>query len=264
MREVMDVPYSRLHVDRRRMDLFLPDGAGKGHGAAMLLVHGGGFDAGDKAQWHEVARHFCGLGYVCASPEYRLAPAWRFPAWVEDVRLAMDFLRCRAGEYGFAPDRIAATGSSAGGYLVLMLGTIEPDDDLARSDELTADETRPNAVLAYCPATRMHESRRDFPRVPFPKLMPAPEAEAPELYKAASVEDRITGREPPILFLHGTADTLIPHAESVALCERINAAGGHAEIQLLEGVAHGFGYGVHTDAQKQAAALAEEFLEANL
>ena len=259
MKECFDIPYSRLHADRRVIDVFLPEASP--NGAGIYWIHGGGFAGGSKAQWHEVCRHFCGLGYACASVEYRLAPEWKFPAWVEDVRLGMSWFRRRAGEYGFSPGRVAAAGSSAGGYLALMLATIAPDDDLARSDELDGLETRPNTVAAYCPATSMHEAKRWPSRAAYPKLMPAPESAEPALYRAASVEDRIVGGEPPILFLHGTADELIPLSESADLCERITGAGGRAELVALEGVGHGFGYGTRTDAQAAAIRHVERFLE---
>ena len=151
MKELLDIAYSSRFADRRRIDVFAPETAG--NGAAVLWIHGGGFAGGSKEQWHPLCRHFCGLGYVCASVEYRLAPEWKFPAWVEDVRLGMAWLRGRSGDWGVLPDRIAAAGSSAGGYLALMLATIGPGDSLGRTDELAGVDTRPRAVAAYCPAT---------------------------------------------------------------------------------------------------------------
>lgn len=262
MSEQFDIAYSNDHTDRRLIDLFTPEG--QPNGAAIFFVHGGGFTAGDKAQWHDVCRHFAGLGYVCASAEYRLAPRWKFPAWVEDVRLGMAWFRRRAGECGFDPDRIAAAGSSAGGYLVLMLATIAPGDDLGRTDDLPEIDTRPNAVIAYCPAFSMHESRGWPSRLAYPTLMPAPESEAPELYRIASVEDRLCGDVPATLILHGTADELIPLSEALDLHHRIRATGAHVDLHALEGVGHGFGYGVKTDAQRESIERITEFLHHQL
>ena len=258
MRTLTDVAYSRDHTDRRLIDIYLPDGAA--NGAAVLLIHGGGFRNGRKDQWNGVPAWFCERGYVVASAEYRLAPQWRFPAWIEDVRLAMAMLRARADEFGFAPHRIVTAGSSAGAYLALILAMIGPDDDLGRTDELAAPDTRPNAVIAYCPATSLYATRRRFPKAAYPDLMPAAEADAPDLYRSACLAARVTGGEPPILFVHGTADTTIPHDASVELAERLNAAGAHAEVELLDGVGHAFGYGAETDVQKRALARAEAFL----
>jgi len=260
MQELLDRTYSCEHTDRRMIDIFLPDRA---NGAALLWIHGGGFHAGSKEQWHDVARHFCDLGYVCGSMTYRLAPQWKFPAQVADARLGMAWFRRQAGEFGFSPGRVAAAGSSAGGYLVLMLATIGPDDDLGRTVELGDADTRPQAVVAYCPAGSVHEARRSG-RSAHPKFMPVREADDPELYRIASIEDRISGDEPPVLFLHGTDDELIPHADSVDLVERITRAGGQAELISLPGTKHGFGYGTTTEAQKKSIAHVERFVQAHL
>ncbi|NLF32840.1 MAG: alpha/beta hydrolase [Planctomycetes bacterium] len=262
MKILTDIPCSRDHTDRRLIDLYLPDGAP--NGAAVLLIHGGGFRGGHKGQWNGVPAWLCDRGYVVASAEYRLAPRWRFPAWIEDARLAMATLRARAGELGFDPGRIATGGSSAGGYLALILAMIGPDDELGRTGELADPDTRANAVIAWCPATTLRKDPVGFPRTPWPDLMPAAEADAPELYRSACLTERVTGAEPPILFLHGTADMTVPHRQSVDLAERLTAAGARAEVELLDGVGHGFGYGTETDAQKRALTRAEAFLAEHL
>lgn len=262
MAEQMDLPYSEAHTDRRMIDVFTPDG--QGNGAAVLWIHGGGFTAGDKSQWHSVCRHFAGLGYVCASPGYRFSPEWTFPAWVEDVRLAMAWFKANAGTFGFDPTRVATAGSSAGGYLALMLGTIGADDDLAATSELGDAGTQPKAIVAYCPAISMHDARRTWERAAYPKLMPAPEHEDPELYRIASIEDRVAAGQPPVLILHGTADALIPYAESKSLAMAIKAVGGAVELVGLDGAEHGFGYGVETANQRAAIAHAAKFLSETL
>jgi acetyl esterase/lipase len=268
VKELIDIPFSSTHADRRRVDVFLPDV--KLTGAAVLFIHGGGFSGGDKKQWHSVARHFCGLGYVCASVEYRLTPQWPFPAQVEDVRLGMAWFRRQARDFGFGEARVAAAGSSAGGYLALMLATIAPDDPLGRIDELAAPDpaafdTRPNAVIAYCPVISVHEARQDAALKPlFQAFLPTPESQAPELYRRASTEDRITGRECPILLIHGDADKTVPLADSGDLSRIIQAKGGRAELQVIAGAAHGFGYGVSTGHQQKAIGHFQRFLSQNL
>jgi len=259
MSETFDIVYSAEHADRRLIDVFIPDG--EANGAAIYFIHGGGFSGGSKEQWREVARHFARLGYVCASVEYRLAPDNKFPTWVEDVRLGMSWFKSRADEYGFDPARVASAGSSAGGYLALILATIAPDDDLGRTSEMTVADTRPAAVVAYCPVTSMHASRRWPGRAKqLPALMPVTEEEDPELYRTASVEDRVGGGEPPTIFLHGDADDLIPLSDSTELADLWRARGGRSDVAVIEGAGHGFGYGVKTEFQIASIQHAERFL----
>ena len=237
LREQFDIVYGAEYKGRRLIDVFIPED--KANGAAIYFIHGGGFSAGDKKQWHEVARHFCRCGYTCASVEYRLAPRWRFPAWVEDVRAGMAWFKRRAAPFGFDPARVAAAGSSAGGYLALMLATVGPQDDLGRTEETRDSDTRPAAVVAYCPLTSLYGAKSWLGRDACPDLMPVSEAEDPDLYRIASVKDRLRGCEPPLLLLHGTEDEVIPPSESQDLAERVTSIGGRAEVVSIEGAKQG-------------------------
>jgi len=151
-----NLPYSAAHQDRRLMDAFLPDAPG---GAAILFIHGGGWKEGTKESWHPVMEHFCGLGYACATAEYRLCPDVSLVGMVADVRLAMSFMREHAAAWGFDPARVAAYGSSAGGHLVGLLATIRPEDGLGVTDELAIPDTVPQAVVAINPALALTPPR---------------------------------------------------------------------------------------------------------
>ena len=245
-RDRPDVPYSGEHTDARRLDLFTP--GANANGGAILWIHGGGWSAGNRQQWHACARHFRDLGYVCASAGYRLAPDTRWPGQIEDCRLAMAYLRGRAAELGFDPQRIAAAGSSAGGHLTAMLATDGP----------AHGETRPNAAICYCAVLTVHEGDRLSDAVH--RLLGKPEADAPDLYREASPIDRVAGGEPPFLFLHGDADETVPPAQSRTMHAKLQAAGAASELIELPGVEHGFGYGVTTDAQEASVEHITRFL----
>lgn len=255
------IAYSRQHVDARTLDLFLPDS--QANGCGILWIHGGGWRAGARAGWHEVAKHFCQHGFACASIDYRLAPAWPFPAQIEDVRLALRYLRSRADDLGFAPDRIAAAGSSAGGHLAALVATVGPEDPLGLTPELALRDTRPNAAICYCPVTYMRRFIDPSAELlsAVTDLMGATPEEAPALYLEASPCERIDGSEPPFLFLHGDADTTVPLEHSTEMARRLQAAGGNARVVVLPGVGHGFGYGVTTPAQQDSVREVGAFLQ---
>jgi acetyl esterase/lipase len=253
----LDLTYSEQHIANRLIDIFLPD---KANGDAIFFIHGGGWRGGSRQQWHPVAEHFCEMGFVCASASYRLIPEATYPDPVADVRHAMAWFRARADEYGFKPDRIASAGSSAGGHLVGMLATMGPDDDLGASDEMPLRDTRPNAAVLYCPAVRMYKKEGDsFTLSERRKEFFGDEVNEDILRKASPI-DRVTGAEPPTLFIHGDADDTIPLDVSRDMCAKLEAAGVWARLEVLPGVGHGFGYGVTTDAQKDAIAHFERFL----
>jgi acetyl esterase/lipase len=259
VKELLDIPFSREHTDARLIDVFLPDAVAANR-RCILCIHGGGWSAGGRRQWHSLARHFCEQGYVTASADYRLAPAFTFPAAIEDVRLSMAWLRARADEFGFAATRVVALGSSAGGHLVALLATIRPDDPLGLTNEAPSPETVPDAVICYCPVLDVGAWAKHSPES-VKAFIGRPAEEAPDICAQASPPMRISGDEPPFLFLHGDADDTVPVAESVTMAEKLKAAGVRADVVILPGVGHGYGYGVNTPAQKESIARIARFLD---
>ena len=177
------VPYGEH--DRHKLDVFLP--ADVANGRCLFLVHGGGWSGGSRDQWHPVAERFSGHGYVAVSAGYRLAPEAPWPAQIEDVRAALALTRELASEYGFDPSRVAAMGSSAGGHLVAMLATIGAGDEPGLGSLPLETDTRPNAVVCYCPVTTIADPDLQSGRLSaaYGKLMGDKADRTPRAYVAA-------------------------------------------------------------------------------
>lgn len=254
-----DLPYSSDGDDVRKIDIFLP--GEDANGCAIFFIHGGGWQASGRGAWHAVMEHFCARGYVCGSPGYHFAPEWRFPTQVEDVRLAMSYFKTRAAEFGFSPDKVAVWGSSAGGHLAAMLATIQPEDDLGMTPATARRDTLPQAAVCYCTVftCQNYTEEDDIPAMMLAFLGATPD-ENPELIRQASPIDRVIGKEPPFLMITGDADLTTPIWLHEAMRDTLQRQGIPAEITVLPGVGHGYGYGVTTEAQQAAIAAAEEFL----
>jgi acetyl esterase len=93
---------------------------------AVLLVHGGAWRGGDKSNFAAEGNKLAELGYVAFSVSYRLAPQHPYPAAVDDVLAAVEWIRApeQVKTYKLDPKRIGAIGASAGGHLVAMLATM--------------------------------------------------------------------------------------------------------------------------------------------
>ena len=154
-------------------------------------------------------------------------------------------------------------GSSAGGHLVAMLATTGASDSLGLRAPSTSMDTRPDAVVCYCPVTTLTDHKLQSGRLtaPYVNLIDGTESEHPGIYRNASPLHRVTGEEPPFLFVHGDADATVPVEQSEAMAQRLTEAGVRAELQVLPGVEHGFGYGTTTEPQRKSLALVERFLE---
>ena len=112
------------------LDIFSPKKPGK-H-PVMVMIHGGGWRIGDKANramTRHKAPHFVDHGFVYASVNYRLSKTRddpKHPAHVQDIAKALAWIHDHVGEYGGDPDRIFVMGHSAGAHLAALISTVAP------------------------------------------------------------------------------------------------------------------------------------------
>ena len=120
-RKLLDIPYASTSP-AQKLDVYLPD-EGDGPFPVIVSIHGGTFMDCDKDDV-QVMPMLEGLnwGYAVVAINYRLSWEARFPALVHDAKAAVRWIRANAPRYRFNPDKIAAWGGSAGGYLAVMLG----------------------------------------------------------------------------------------------------------------------------------------------
>jgi acetyl esterase/lipase len=121
---IKDVPYpGAAKGDRRRsFDLYRPAKA-DAKPPLLIFVHGGFWALSDDNYriGASIAETLVQDGVAVALVRYRLAPASRHPAQVEDVATAVAHLIHKAGEYGFDAKRIYLAGHSAGGHLAALV-----------------------------------------------------------------------------------------------------------------------------------------------
>jgi acetyl esterase/lipase len=84
---------------------------------AVLCIHGGGFRAGKRDSYDALCVHLAQQGYVALTVSYRLAPKYRFPAAVHDVKAAVRWVRANAAKYHIDPPQsVAAPDTAPGGW----------------------------------------------------------------------------------------------------------------------------------------------------
>ncbi|WP_125705040.1 alpha/beta hydrolase [Lacticaseibacillus daqingensis] len=109
-----DIDQAYGHDPLQRADIYLP---AQPNGAALVFVHGGGWFRGDKAKAADIGAYFANAGYATAIPNYRLAPADRFPAAQEDLSAFLTWFTASA--YTFNRERLGLLGASVGGTMAL-------------------------------------------------------------------------------------------------------------------------------------------------
>lgn len=117
MTALRDLHYSRLPDECLTLDLYLPD---EGAVATLIYIHGGGLVAGDKSDTSLLRETLLAGRIAVASVNYRMYPNAVFPQFIEDAAEAVAWVLANAARYGLG-DRIFVGGSSAGGYLSMML-----------------------------------------------------------------------------------------------------------------------------------------------
>lgn len=211
-----DIPFATVDGAELKLDAYRPDGPGPL--PAILLVHGGGWVKGDKRGLEEDARFFAERGYVGFSVNYRLAPAFRFPAQIEDVKRAVRWVREHAAEYGLDPERIGAFGTSAGGHLVGLLGVTDGSEGLDGACGDLTISSRVQAVVPYFGPMDLERLFSGAARASAALALLGTTCEVdPQACRAASPITYVSPDDPPFLLDHGTRDPLVPFAQSLLM-----------------------------------------------
>ena len=122
-----DVEYGRVGDTVLRLDASTPDGAGLF--PVAIVVHGGGWQSGDKAvDPAPILAALAEAHFVSFSINYRFAPVNHWPACFDDVKTAIRWTKAHAAGYHGDPNRIALIGYSAGGHLVCLAATTADPD----------------------------------------------------------------------------------------------------------------------------------------
>jgi acetyl esterase len=220
-------------VGNIRTDVCLPSAPSTLARPAIISVHGGGWRQGDKAErpWRDVCAWLASEGFVVFQPNYRLAPADPFPAAIDDVTTAVEWIRDdeQVARFGHDPARLGAFGDSAGGNLVALLGTRGEGDTTTGSRvsavaELSAplDLTREGIALG--------DLSTDFQRVQLDYLGCASYDGCPGAATASPLY-QVDSTDPPFFIAHAVDDPLIPIEQAEAFAARLE--GAQVEVTYL-------------------------------
>jgi acetyl esterase/lipase len=222
----------------------------------VLLIHGGGWDGGSRADFRDLNLFLASQGYAVASMGYRLSPRFKYPAPVDDARSALAWLKTHAGELGIDPERLVLAGRSAGGQIAMQTAYLDRDPSVRG---VLAFYAPANMVLAYhYPGNPLILDSR--------KLIVnylGGEGEAGlSLAVASSPLETLAAGAPPTLLLHGRPDVLVTFHHVEHMREKLERLGVKRFEVDLPWAPHGYDYVFRGPGSQISLYFIERFLAA--
>jgi len=211
-------------LPRHKLDVWVPARRSAAPLPVIVFFYGGGWVSGNRGDYGFAGRAFAAKGFVTVVADYRLVPQVRFPAFLQDGALATKWTRDHIASYGGDPTRISLSGHSAGAYQAAMLAL---DPHYLRDAGVDPKIVRAAALLAtpadFYPFT---EQRGRDALGAWPK----PLETQPITFARANA--------PPMLLMHGTADTVVRPGNSKRLAAKLKRLGAPVDLRLYPGKNH--------------------------
>ena len=242
-----DITYCTVDGVDLKMDMYFPKGT-TGITPLAVFIHGGGWSKGDKSAGAGVADYpsLLDAGFTVASLDYRLAPQYKFPAMIEDVKCAIRSLRANANQYNIDPDRIGVWGLSAGSHLSILIGVTDQSAGFDVGQYLDQSSRVKAVVDMSGPASLGMNFSPAFVKARDEVFGNY------DLAKASPVT-YVSPDDPPFLIIQGDKDIVVPIASGQAqeLYDKLTSAGVPAQMVVVKG-------GPHTlDAPNESPSRAE-------
>jgi len=237
-------------------DLYLPPAGKPGElRPGIVIIHGGGWMIGRRNGRHEVnigmtlAEH----GYVCLSIDYLLQPQATdapriWPRNLHDCKTAVRWLRAHAAKYQIDVDHIGVIGGSAGGYLASMVGLTGPESALDPQGPYGDQSCRVQAVVDLYGSMVIAPHRIRI-------LVDPSNLDA---VKQVTPLSHVDSGDPPVLILHGAADTTVPLQDAEMFAAALQEARVVHELVIIPDAGHSFGL---QPEQQDLRPLVLEFLD---
>ncbi len=237
----------------QKMDIYLPGGRTTAATKIMVLVHGGGWTSGDKAEFDAYIPTLKQRlpGYAIVNVNYRLATSNnnRFPAQENDIKAALEFIANKSGEYKVSHD-VVLMGFSAGAHLAL----------LQAYKYTTPLKTR--AVISFFAPTDLVQMYNNptstFTTLLLEALIGANPTQNLGAYQQSSPVFFVNGSSAPTMILHGGQDNLVAPSQATILDNKLQSSGVPHQYVNYPNEGHGwFGATLEDSFNKIEAFLAQ-------
>ena len=241
-----DVPYQKALGQPWEATIYQPQGDGPF--PAILFVHGGAWNGGNRNQQVVFNTGLASSGLVIASVDFRLAPDHPYPAQVEDTSYGIRWLKAHASEFNASPDSVGGAGASSGGH-TLMLAAMRPHDPrhtVLSSPDLDGQDGTFAYTIAGSPVLDSYARYQYARGIDNGGLMANTESyflneDTMQEGSPQGILDR--GEDaalPPLLIIQGAADLNIPMSIPRTFVESYRSAGGNVSLEEYPDMPHNF------------------------
>ncbi len=245
--QTANVTYGQRGETPLLLDIFRPPHQ---NGAAVVVMVSGSWKSGADSVRPFLFAPFLRRGYTIFAVRHISQPECLIGDIVEDVQRGVRFIRYHAKEYGIDPGRIGVIGGSSGGHLSLMLATRGGPGPVDAADPVDRESSAVQCVACFFPVTdllnlgKSTENPGDGGPPKSYKSGFGPRGETLAEWKVLGRElspiYHVTANLPPILIIHGDADTLVPLEQSEWFVERARTVGRDVRLEVRPGKKHGW------------------------
>ncbi len=253
------ITYLTANNYEAKLDVFRPLNA-SGPTPTLIYIHGGGWVAGEKNGAVPQFIPYLEMGWAVVNVEYRLAKVSLAPAAVEDCRCALRWVISKAKEYNFDTDKLVVTGHSAGGHLSLMTGMLPESAGLDRECPGNNENLKVAAIINWYGITDVADLLEGANRQTYAVAWLGSMTNRVEVANRVSPLTYVRPGLPPILTIHGDADTIVPYSHAVRLHDALTKAGVTNQLITIPGGKHG---GFSKEETSKIFITIQEFLVKN-
>jgi acetyl esterase/lipase len=250
-RLVPNVVYLRAGGHELLLDVYQSRTA-DGPAPTMMYIHGGGWTNGNKEASALTFLPYLEMGWNVVNVEYRMADTAHAPAAVEDCRCALRWIYRNAERFNVDVNRIVVTGNSAGGHLSLTTGMVTADAGLDRqcpgdrnrtwsTGTTSMADLQVAAIINWYGIADVVGLMEGPPGTSgnFTEAWLGSRSDRADVARRVSPLTYVRNGLPPVLSIHGDADSIVPYDHSVRLHEALERAGVPNELVTIEGGGHG-------------------------
>ncbi|MBA4140981.1 MAG: alpha/beta hydrolase fold domain-containing protein [Segetibacter sp.] len=221
----------------------------------VIIVHGGSWAGGDSRQLPELNSELAKAGYHVASINYRLAPKHKFPLPIEDLKVALTYLRSQASSLLIDTNNFVLLGRSAGGQIVLSAAY------------MLNDPTIKGVISFYGPADMVWGYANPTnplvlnSRKVMEDYLGGTYKQVPQQYIQSSATETATSAAAPALLIYGENDPLVSHLHGFRLGKKLDSLGVKHYDVYLPWATHGFDWTLNGPGGQLSTWCVMRFLE---